>query len=105
MNPHASQIVAQKVVERVSRKEGQAVGNPIGLIRIVIEVGLGSLAQVANGLGSLLVGSRPNTKADTVQSVGRVLLKHKGMVDAMRLAPASANLNIVGEASLRSRVR
>ncbi len=66
----------------------------------VVEVGLGLLAQFANGLGALLVGTGPDAQRDTVQSVRRILLEHKGMVGAVGLALASANLNIVGEAGL-----
>lgn len=33
VNPHATEVVAEKVVKRISRKEAQAVGNPVSLIR------------------------------------------------------------------------
>lgn len=66
VNPHAAKIVAQEVVERVARKEGKAVRNPVGLVWVVVVVALCSLAQVANGLGPLLVGAGPDAEADTI---------------------------------------
>jgi hypothetical protein len=100
VNPHASQIISKEVVERVTGKERQAVRDPVGLIGVVVVVALGSLTEVANCLGPLLVSARPNAQGNTVESVGRILLKNKSMVNTVRLASASANLNIMGEAGL-----
>lgn len=102
VNPHAAKVVAQQVVQRVSRKERQAVRNPVGLVGVVIIVRLCPLAQVSNRLGSLLVSSRPDAQANTVQSMGGVLLEDKGMVNAVGLAAAGANLDIMGEACLKA---
>jgi hypothetical protein len=100
VNPHTTEVVTQKVVERISRKEGKAVWDPVRLIGVVVKVGLGSLPQVANGLGSLVISSRPHAQRDTVESLGRILLQNEGVVDAVRLAATGANLNIVREACL-----
>jgi len=100
VNPHTSKIISQKVIQRVARQERQAVGNPVSLIRVVIVVALRPLAKLTDCLGPLLIGSRPNAQADTIQCVGRILLKNKGMVNAVRLASACADLNIMGETSL-----
>ena len=101
VDPHAAEVVAEQVVQRVSREERQAVGDPVLLIRIVVEVGLRPLPQLANRLSPLLIGSRPDAQADTVQGMRRVLLEDKSVVDAMRLAPASANLDVVRKAGLQ----
>lgn len=100
VNPHASQIISQEVVERITRQERQAVGDPVRLIRVVVVVALGPLAKVADGLGSLLIGSRPHSQADSVECVRRILLKNEGVMNAVRLASACANLDIVREAGL-----
>jgi hypothetical protein len=100
VNPHTSKIISQKIIQRIAREERQAVRNPVSLIRVVVVVTLSSLAELTNCLGPLLVGSRPNSQTDTVQSVRGILLENKGMVNAVRLAAACANLNIMGETSL-----
>lgn len=100
MDPHATEVVAQQVVERVAGQEREAVGDPVLLIRVVVEVRLGPLPQLPDGLGSLLVGARPHAQADTVERVRRVLLKDEGVVDAVWLAPSGADLDIVRETSL-----
>lgn len=56
VNPHATEVVSQQVVEWVSREEGQAVWNPICLVTILVEVGLSPPAQVSDGLGALVIG-------------------------------------------------
>lgn len=38
VNPHPTEIITQQVVEGISRKEGQAVRNPVSLIRRIVEV-------------------------------------------------------------------
>lgn len=100
VNPHPSEVIAQEVVQGIPGKEAQAVRNPVGLVRVVVEVGLSLLAQFTNGLGALLVGTGPDAQRDTVQGVRRILLENKGVVGAVRLALASANLDIVGETGL-----
>lgn len=57
VNPHAPEVVTQQVVEWVPGEEGQAVWNPVCLISVVVEVGLGPLPEVADSFGALLVGS------------------------------------------------
>jgi hypothetical protein len=104
VNPHATKIIAQKIVQGIAGKEAQAVGDPVGLVRVVIKVGLGLLAQFTNGLGALLVGTGPDAQRNTVQSVRRILLEDKGVVGTVRLALASANLDIVGEACLMEKM-
>jgi hypothetical protein len=100
VNPHASKIVSKEVVERITRQERQAVRDPVCLIRVVVVVALSPLTKVADGLGSLLIGSRPHSQADSVECVRRILLKNEGVMDAVRLASACANLDIMREAGL-----
>jgi hypothetical protein len=100
VNPHPSEVIAQQVVQGIAGEEAQAVGDPVGLVRVIIKVGLGLLAQFTDGLSALLVGTGPDAQRDTVKSVRRILLENKGVVGAVRLALASANLDIMGEASL-----
>lgn len=57
VNPHSPEVVTQQVVEWVPGEEGKTVRDPICLIGVVIEVGLRPLPQIANGFGTLLVGS------------------------------------------------
>ena len=104
VNPHATEVVAQQVVERVSREEGQAVWNPICLVTILVKVGFGPLAQVSDGFGTLVISSRPNAKCNAVKGVCRVLLEDERVVDAVWLAAACADLNIVWETCLFSRL-
>lgn len=101
VDPHAAQVVAEQVVEGVSREEGQAVWDPVCLVGGVIKVGLGPLAEVPDGLGALLVSPRPDSERNTVEGVGGVLLQDERVVHAMRLASSSANLHIMREASLQ----
>lgn len=100
VNPHATQVIAQKVVQRVTREEGQAVRDPVGLFRVVIVVGFGPLSQIPDGFGSLLVSPRPDAQANTVQGVRRVLLEDERMVSAVGLVPASTDFHVVRETSL-----
>lgn len=69
VDPHAPEVVAQQVVQRVPREERQAVRNPVLLLRVVVEVGLRPLPELADRLGALLVGAGPNAQADAVESV------------------------------------
>lgn len=102
VDPHATEVVAQQVVEWISREEGQAVWNPICLVTILVKVGLGPLAQVSDGLGTLVISSGPNAKRNAVKSVCRVLLEDEGVVDAVWLAAACADLDVVWETCLVS---
>ena len=102
VDPHATEVVAQQVVEWISREEGQAVWNPICLVTILVKVGLGPLAQVSDGLSTLVISSGPNAKRNAVKSVGRVLLEDEGVVDAVWLAAACADLDVVWETCLVS---
>lgn len=101
VNPHAAEVVTQKIVERIPGKERQAVWDPVGLIGVVVVVRLSPLPQIPDRLRPLLVGPRPDAQANSVKRVGRILLKNESVVDAVRLAPASADLNIVGETGLK----
>ena len=100
VNPHASKVITQEVVKRISGEERQAVRNPVCLIWRVVEVRLGSPPQVADGLCALLIRSGPNSQRDTVKCVGGILLEDEGVVYAVRLAASSADFNIVWETSL-----
>lgn len=101
VNPHTTEVVAEQVVQGIAREEAEAVGDPVSLLWVVVEVGLDSLSQVANSLGPLLVGARPDTERNTIQSVRGILLQNERVVYAVGLASASANLDIVREACLR----
>lgn len=103
VNPHTTEVITQQVVQRIAGEEAQAVRDPIGLVWVIIKVGLGLLAQFPNGLGALLIGTGPDAQRDTIQRVRRILLENKGVVGTVRLALASANLDIVGEACLIKR--
>ena len=101
MNPHAAEIIAQQIVEGIPREEAQAVRDPVCLVRRVVIVSLSALAKVTNRLSTLLIGPRPDTKGDTVEGMRGVLLKDKCVVNAVRLALACANLDVMREACLR----
>ena len=101
VDPHAPEVVAEQVVQRVARQEAQAVGYPVPLVSAVEIVRLGASTQVADRLGALLVGAGPDAEGDAVQGLGRVLLQHEGVVHAVRLRPSGADLDVVGETSLR----
>lgn len=102
MNPHTPEVVTQQVVQGVPGEETQAVGNPVGLIGIVVVIRLRLLSQFPNSLSSLLISARPDSQGDTIESMGGILLEDEGMVNAVRLALAGANLDIVREACLLS---
>lgn len=69
VDPHSAQVVAEKIVQRVARQEAQAIRDPVGFARSVKVVRFSALAQVANGLRTLVVSTGPNAKSDTVQCV------------------------------------
>jgi len=100
VDPHATEVVAEKVVEGVSRKETQAVGDPVCLAGVVVVVGLCALPQLADRLGTLLICARPDTEGDTVQSVGGILLEDEGVMYAVRLHGACADFDVVRETCL-----
>jgi hypothetical protein len=100
VDPHAAQVVAEQVVERVARQEAEAVGDPVAVIGRVVQVRVGLAAQIADGVGALVVGARPDAQGDAVQGVGRVLLQDEGVVDAMGLRFAGAYFDVMREAGL-----
>ena len=104
VDPHATEVVTQQIVEGIPGEEAQAVRNPVGLVRVIIEVRLRLLAQLADCLCALLVGTGPNAQRDTVQSVRRVLLQDERVVCTVRLALAGTDLHVVREACSHSRV-
>lgn len=102
VNPHTPEVVTQQVVQGVPGEETQAVGNPVGLVGIVVVIRLRLLSQFPDGLGPLFISARPDSQSHTVESVGGILLEDEGMVNAVRLALAGANLDIVRETRLFS---
>ena len=66
VNPHTTKVIAQQVVERVSREEAQAVGNPVGLISRISVVWLGLSSEVTDGLCAFLVCARPHSESNAV---------------------------------------
>lgn len=69
VNPHSAQVVAQKIVERIPGKEGQAVRDPVCFIGHFVEIGFGPLAQVPYRLSPFFISTRPYPQANTVQGV------------------------------------
>lgn len=69
MNPHAPEIVAQQVVKGISREEAETVGDPVGLIGVVVEILLRLLAELSDGLCTLVVRAGPDTKRNAVEGV------------------------------------
>lgn len=69
MNPHAPEVVTQQVVQGVSGEEAQTIGDPVGLVGVVVEVRLGLLAQFPDGFRAFLVGARPHPEGNAVQGV------------------------------------
>jgi hypothetical protein len=100
MDPHATEIVSKKVVERVAREEAQAVWDPVCFVGLLVVAILSALPEIPDGLSTLLVGARPDTESDAIESVAGVLLEDEGVVDAVRLASAGADFDVVGEARL-----
>lgn len=104
VDPHTTEVVSEEIVQGISGEERQTVWDPVSLIRSVKVVWLGPLAQIANGLGALLVGTGPNAKGNAVEGMGGILLEDEGVVDAVGLAFAGANFDIVREAGLRNMI-
>ena len=100
VNPHAPKVISQQIVQRVTRQEAQAVWDPVRLIRVVVEIAFGTFPKLPDGFSAFVVGPRPDTESDTVKSVSRVLLEDEGVVNAVRLGSARADLDIVGETGL-----
>lgn len=100
VNPHASKVIPEQVVERVARQETQAVWNPVRLLGTVVEIRLGAFSQVADGLGSFLVGAGPDAESNSIEGMRRVLLENKRVMDAVGLTLAGANLDVVRETCL-----
>jgi hypothetical protein len=100
VNPHASKVVAKQVVERVPREKAQAIRNPISFVRDIMVIRFRLPSEFTDGFGTPLICSRPHTECNTVKRVLRILLQDKGMVEALRLASASDQFDIVGETSL-----
>lgn len=100
VNPHASQVVAKKVVERISREKAEAIRNPISFVRDIMVIRLRLSSKLANGFGTPLVCSRPHAECNTVERVLRILLQDKRVVQALRLASTSDEFDVVGETSL-----
>ena len=101
VDPHSTEVVSEEIVEGVAGEEAEAVGDPVGLRGIVIEVWLRLLAELANGLGALLVSSGPDTESNAVEGVVGVLLEDVGVVGAVGLAGAGADFDVVRETGLR----
>src|ERR1700760_3193566 len=100
VDPYSTEIITKQVVERIARKEAQAIWNPVCLITRVIEIWLCSLSEVPNGLSAFLVCSRPNSESNSIEGMTGVLLEDVSVVDAVWLASTSADLNVVWETRL-----
>jgi len=100
VNPHTAEIIAEQVVQRITRQEAQAVWNPVSLVRRIVIVLFSLLAKLADSVGSLLIGARPDTESNTVESVCRILLEDESVVNAVWLASAGADLDVVRETGL-----
>lgn len=100
VNPHTTQVVTEQVVERISRQKAQAVWDPVCLVSHVSVVWLGLSAKLTDRLSTFLVRSGPDSQGNAVECMLGVLLQDECMVNAMGLAASSADLDIVGKASL-----
>jgi hypothetical protein len=100
VDPHATEVVSEEVVERIAGEKAQAVRNPVRLIGRFVVVWLRPLPEVADGLRTLLVCTRPDTQSNSIESVARILLEDERMVDTVRLGPASADFDIVWKTCL-----
>jgi len=100
VNPHAPEIVAKKVVERISREKAQAIRYPIGFVGDIVVIRLCLSSKFADSLCTPLVCTGPNTERDAVQGMLRILLKNEGMVQALWLASTGDKLDIMWKASL-----
>ena len=100
VNPHAPEIVAKKVVERISREKAQAIRYPISFIGDIVVVCLRLSPKFADSLCTPLICTGPNTERDAVQGMLRILLQDERMVQALWLASASYELDVMWKASL-----
>lgn len=57
MDPHAAEVIAEEVVERISREKAQTVRNPVGFVGRIIVIRLRPSPQLADRLSSLLVSA------------------------------------------------
>jgi hypothetical protein len=60
VNPHASEVISQKVIERVPGKKTETIRDPVGFIARIIKVWLSPFSEISNGFGTLFIGARPN---------------------------------------------
>src|SRR5436305_12148154 len=75
VNPHAPEIVAKKVVERISREKAQAIRYPISFVGDIVVVRLRLSSKFADSLCTPLICTGPNTERDAVQRMLRILQK------------------------------
>ena len=102
VNPHTSQVVSQKVVERIAGEKAQTVWDPVGLLGRIIEISLRPLSKVPDGLCTFLICAGPDTKGNSIKRMGRVLLENEGMVNTVWLASASADFDVMRKTSLET---
>ena len=100
MNPHAPQVIAQQVEQRVPRQKTERVRDPVRLVRRVIIIGFVPFAQFSDRLGPLIVCPRPHPKGNSIERMRGVLLQDKCVVNAVWLRASGTNLDIVGKACL-----
>jgi hypothetical protein len=100
VNPHAPEVVAKKVVERIAREKAQAIRYPISFIGDIVVVCLRLSPKFADSLCTPLICTGPNTERDAVQGMLRILLQDERMVQALWLASASDELDVMWKASL-----
>jgi hypothetical protein len=55
VDPHSTEVIAKKIIKRISRKKRQAVWDPVGLIRRIVKVGFSPPSEVTNCLSTLLI--------------------------------------------------
>ena len=102
VDPHASKVVSQKVVERVPGQEAQTIRYPVCFVGRVVVVGFCSLAQATDSFSALLIRTRPYPEGNAVQGVRGILLQNERMMYTVGLASASTYLDIVGKACLQT---
>jgi hypothetical protein len=61
VNPHSTEVVSEEVIKRISRKETQAVRDPVRLIGNISVVWFCLSAKVTDSFGPFLIGTRPDT--------------------------------------------
>ena len=101
VNPHASKVVAQEIVEGIPREETEAIRDPICFISHVVIVCFRLASEVSNRVSPLLIGARPDSKGNAIERVLGIVLKYKRVVQALRLASASDQLDVMREACLK----